>query len=54
MFATAGARENHNQLVWNLIAQFRRPLASERGDSSEMRVRVSRKGLYTYPDVVVV
>ena len=52
----ARARENHNQLVWNLIGQFSRQLESERcrGYSSEMRVRVSATGLYTYPDVVIV
>jgi Uma2 family endonuclease len=56
MFAMAGASENHNLLVWNLIAQFSRQLASGpcRGFPSDMRVRVSRTGLYTYPDIVVV
>jgi len=56
MFAMAGAREAHNQIVWNLIAQFSRQLAPGRcrGYPSDMRVCVSATGLYTYPDVVVV
>jgi Uma2 family endonuclease len=56
MFAMAGAGENHNQLVMNLVIglgiQFRsRPC---RVYSNDMRVRVGATGLYTYPDVVVV
>lgn len=55
MFAMAGASWSHNQLVWNLIAQIGRQLGSGcRGCPSDMKVRVSATGLYTYPDVVVV
>lgn len=56
VFAMAGASENHNLLVWNLIAHFSRQLPSGRcrGYPSDMRVCVSDTGLYTYPDVVVV
>jgi Uma2 family endonuclease len=54
MFAMAGAKEAHNQIVWNmggiLYQQFRsRPC---RGYSNDMRVRVAPGGLYTYPDVI--
>ena len=56
MFAMAGAPEAHNLVVTNIVRelanQFRpRPC---RVYSSEMRVRVSVTGLYTYPDVVAV
>ena len=56
MFAMAGAAEAHNQLVWNLISQLARQIGSGscRGYPSDMRVRVSPTGLYSYPDVVVV
>ena len=55
-FAMAGAGEAHNRLVWNLIAQLDRQLRSLpcQGYPSDMRVRVSATGLFTYPDVVVV
>jgi Uma2 family endonuclease len=56
MFAMAGAREAHNLIVLNLAAalhqQFRpRPC---RAYMSDMRVRVSATGLYTYPDILAV
>ena len=56
MFAMAGAGAAHNQLVWNVIAHLGRQLGSGpyRGCPSDMRVRVSATGLYTYPDIVVV
>jgi len=56
MFAMAGASWVHNQLVWNVIAHLGRQLGSGpcRGCPSDMRVRVSATGLYTYPDIVVV
>jgi Uma2 family endonuclease len=56
MFAMAGATWVHNQLLWNLILQIGRQLGSGpcRGCPSDMRVRISATGLYTYPDLVVV
>jgi Uma2 family endonuclease len=56
MFAMAGARESHNLIAMHagalLDVQFRgRPC---RVYGSDMRVRVSRTGLYTYPDVSAV
>lgn len=56
MFAMGGAREGHNLVVANALAeihdQFRqRPC---RVYPSDMRVRVNATGLYTYPDIVVV
>ena len=56
MFAMTGASEEHNLIAGNIFAglhqQFRR-----RGCKvflSDMRVKVSDTGLYTYPDVVAV
>jgi Uma2 family endonuclease len=56
MFAMAGAGDAHNLIVANLIGEFRQQLRARpcRVYPSEMRVRVSATGLYTYPDVVVV
>jgi Uma2 family endonuclease len=56
MFAMAGAGEAHNVLVGNLVADLHQQLRSRpcRVYPSDMRVRVSATGLYTYPDVVVV
>jgi Uma2 family endonuclease len=54
IFAMSGASERHNVIVLNigasLHAQFRhRPC---RVYASDMRVKVSQTGLYTYPDIV--
>jgi Uma2 family endonuclease len=56
MFAMAGAKEAHNLLVTNALASLHRQLRSRpcRVYPSDMRVRVSATGLYTYPDVVAV
>jgi Uma2 family endonuclease len=56
IFAMSGASEHHNLIVGNVFAalhtQFRnRPC---RVYASDMRVKVSPTGLYTYPDVVAV
>jgi Uma2 family endonuclease len=53
--AMAGASRAHNRIVLNLGSELSRQL---RGSSCEafvndLRVRVGRTGLYTYPDVVV-
>jgi Uma2 family endonuclease len=55
MFAMAGARPNHNLITLNISAELREQL---RGGPCEvyvgdMRVKVAKTGLYTYPDVVV-
>jgi Uma2 family endonuclease len=56
MFAMAGAKEAHNLLVANLVADLHQQLRSRpcRVYPSDMRVRVSATGLYTYPDVIAV
>jgi Uma2 family endonuclease len=56
MFAMAGAGWNHNLLVANAIIQLGIQMRSQpcRVVPSDMRVRISATGLYTYPDVVVV
>jgi Uma2 family endonuclease len=56
MFAMSGASEAHNIISVNLIAELRTRL---RGGgcqvfASDMRVRVTATGLYTYPDIAVV
>jgi Uma2 family endonuclease len=56
MFAMAGASFTHNLLVGNLVRELGQQLRSRPCSAlpSDMRVRVSPTGLYTYPDVVVV
>ena len=56
IYTMAGANERHNLIVANLVieigVQFRkRPC---RIYPSDMRVKISETGLYTYPDVTVV
>jgi Uma2 family endonuclease len=56
MFAMAGASFAHNRVRENLAARI--AVALEGGPcqsvSSDMRVKVSRTGLYTYPDIVII
>jgi Uma2 family endonuclease len=56
MFAMAGASYAHNLLVSNILFRLRQGLGPRPCSvlPSDMRVRVSPTGLYTYPDVVVV
>jgi Uma2 family endonuclease len=56
MFARAGARQQHNLIVWNLSREFGAQLRNRPCEAyvADMRVRVSSTGLYTYPDLVVV
>jgi Uma2 family endonuclease len=56
MFAMSGASEAHNIIAGNLFFALRLALAGKSCQSyiSDMRVRIARTGLYTYPDVVVV
>jgi Uma2 family endonuclease len=56
MFAMSGARFAHIQIVTNTSGELRQQLRGRPCQplSSDMRVRVTPVGLYTYPDVVVV
>ena len=56
IFAMGGASEAHNLIVMNTGAELRQRLRGKpcRVYPSDMRVKVSPTGLYTYPDVVVV
>ncbi len=55
MYAMAGASPAHGVIVWNLGGELRIALRGSgcRGTPSDLRVRVSPEGLYTYPDIVV-
>jgi Uma2 family endonuclease len=54
MFAMAGAVERHNLICWNILGQLYHQMRQRRCRAypSDMRVRVSATGLYTYPDIV--
>jgi Uma2 family endonuclease len=56
MFAMAGASPPHVLITGNVAAELHAQLKGRpcRVYSSDLRVRVSETGLYTYPDVVVV
>jgi Uma2 family endonuclease len=56
IFAMTGASERHNLLAGNLYTAFRAQLRPRgcRVYVSDMRVKISATGLYTYPDVIVV
>lgn len=56
MFAMAGASARHAWIVTNLVGELRQQLKTKpcRVASSDLRLRVSPTGLYTYPDVMVV
>jgi Uma2 family endonuclease len=56
MFAMAGAKEGHNLVVGNVHGELRQQLRPRpcRAYMSDMRVRVSPSGFYTYPDVTIV
>lgn len=55
-FAMAGASREHNLIVGNLVGEMRNHLKERPCEvyPSDMRVKVSATGLYTYPDVTVV
>jgi Uma2 family endonuclease len=55
MFAMGGASRRHNLLVTNLTASLHQQLRKSPCEiySGDMRVRVSRTGPYTYPDLIV-
>jgi Uma2 family endonuclease len=56
VFAFAGANQSHNLIVANVITLFNLQLKSKpcKVYPSDMRVKVSETGLYTYPEVTVV
>jgi Uma2 family endonuclease len=56
IFAMGGASEQHNLIVTNIVRELSFQLKARpcKVYSSDMRVKVSSTGLYTYPDVVVV
>lgn len=56
IFAMTGASRAHNLVVTNLVGELRTQLRGRPCEvyPSDMRVRVTETGLYTYPDVTVV
>jgi Uma2 family endonuclease len=54
IFAMGGASERHNLIVGNLLASIHVQLRGKpcKVYASDMRVKVSATGFYTYPDVV--
>jgi Uma2 family endonuclease len=56
MFAMAGASRRHNLITGNVFAQLHSQLRKRSCEiyQSDMRVKVSQTGLYSYPDVTVV
>lgn len=56
VFAMTGANRNHNLIATNIISLLNLQLRGKPGEvyPSDMRVKVTATGLYTYPDVVVV
>jgi Uma2 family endonuclease len=56
IFAMAGASRWHNLIVANVVSELRSQLKGRPCTTypSDMRVKISPTGLYTYPDVIVV
>src|SRR5438132_1113204 len=56
MYAMAGGSPSHSWIIGNTAGELRSALKRGpcRVSSTDLRIRVSAKGLYTYPDVVVV
>lgn len=56
IFAMAGASRRHNLIAANVVASLHAQLRKRQCDvfPSDMRVKVSVTGMYTYPDVAVV
>jgi Uma2 family endonuclease len=56
MFAMSGASREHNVIALNIATELHRQLQGGPCEvyATDMRVRVSPAGLYTYPDVIVV
>src|SRR5437660_5469544 len=55
IFAMAGASRQHGRIGWNLTARVDEQLRESPcvGFGSDMRVKVSLTGLYTYPDMTI-
>ena len=53
MFAMAGAKKRHNQIVFNITGQLYNQLKEKPciAFGSDMKVRVKPDGLFTYPDI---
>lgn len=56
IFAMAGASEKHNTIVSNLLYRLRIKLEGKpcKVYPSDIRIKVNRNGLYTYPDITVI
>jgi Uma2 family endonuclease len=56
IYAMAGASEEHNLIAGNIFASLHSQVRQQgcRAYISDMRIDMSKKGLYAYPDVVVV
>jgi Uma2 family endonuclease len=56
VFAMSGASRRHNLIVSNIVRELSSQLRGRPCEvyASDMRVKVSPTGLYTYPDVIVV
>src|SRR2546421_764668 len=56
IFAMSGASRKHNLITGNIGSEFNQQLRGKPCEAymSDMRVKVTATGLYTYPDVVVV
>ena len=56
MFAMAGASREHNAITRNLTAEFHNRLKEGPCQVfvADLRVKVDRTGLYTYPDLLIV
>ena len=56
IFAMTGAGRKHNLITGNIAGELHQQLKGKPCEvyASEMRVKVTSSGLYTYPDVVVV
>jgi Uma2 family endonuclease len=56
IYSMAGASREHNLITGNVAGELRSQLKGKPCEtySNDMRVRISRTRLYTYPDVVVV
>lgn len=56
IFAMAGATREHNLLVVNVVSELRSALRKKPCEvyPSDMRTKIPARGLYTYPDAIVV
>jgi len=56
IFAMSGASREHNLIAGNIVAELNQQLRAKPCEvyPSDMRLKVTATGLYTYPDVMVV